>query len=251
MNADTIVTLGLEDRDRLNAELGGGLPPGSIALIEGEYSAGKSVLAQRLSYGFCETGRTVTYLSTELSVREFIDQMESLGYGVVDHLLEERLLFLAAGLDGGSELGEVRGPRERKPLLERLMGAGAMWTADIVVLDMFCGILRNDPKFEALVRQNDERQAALEIISFFRDVVSDGRNIVLTVDPTTLDDEVIGPFRSIADVHIEVQMIQVGNETRRQLAVKRFAGMGEQVGEIIGFSVRDDTGIVIESRSVA
>jgi flagellar protein FlaH len=31
----------------------------------------------------------------------------------------------------------------------------------------------------------------------------------------------------------------------------RFAGMGEQVGDTIGYSVRSGTGIVIESRSVA
>jgi len=82
-------------------------------------------------------------------------------------------------------------------------------------------------------------------------MISDGKVIVLTVDPSTVDEEAIGPFRSIADVFIEIQMIEVGNDIRRQLQVKRFAGMGEQVGDTIGFSVRSGTGIVIESRSVA
>jgi len=251
MSARHIHSIGLESRDRLNEELGGGIPSGSIVLLEGEYGAGKSVMAQRLSAGFCETGLTVTYLSTELTVRGFIDQMTSLGYDVVDDLLDERLLFLYASLDSGHSLSGDDRPRERKRLMERLMAARTMWTADVVIVDTFDAILRNDPRFEALVRQNDERQAALEIISFFREVVSDGRNVVLTVDPSTVDDDIIGPFRSIADVFIELQMITVGNEVRRQLAVKRFAGMGEQVGDIIGYSVRTDTGIVIESRSVA
>jgi flagellar protein FlaH len=251
MNANTqLYSLGLDDRDRLNDELGGGVPKGSIVLIEGHYGAGKSALSQRFSYGLCEEGHSVTLLSSELTVSGFIDQMTSLEYGVVEHLLEERLLFLHADLDSGGKLsGE--GEDDRKQLLSRLMSAEVMWQADVVVIDTFDAILRNDPTFEALIRQNEERQAALEIISFFRNVISSGRDIVLTVDPSTVDEEAIGPFRSIADVFIELEMIEVGNDVRRQINVKRFAGMGEQVGDTIGYSVRSGTGIVIESRSVA
>ncbi len=50
-----------------------------------------------------------------------------------------------------------------------------MWDADVVVSDTFDAILRNDPKFEALVRQNEERQAALEVFSYFRDVIAQGK----------------------------------------------------------------------------
>ena len=176
--------------------------------------------------------------------------MHSLDYNMERHLLNERLLFLHADLDTGGKLSD-EGEGERKELLNRLMEGDQMWQADIIIVDTFDAILRNDPKFEALIRQNEERQAALEIISFFRDVVSTGKNIILTVDPSTVDEEAIGPFRSIADVFIKLQMVEVGNDVRRQMSVKRFAGMGEQVGDTVGYSVRADTGIVIESRSVA
>jgi flagellar protein FlaH len=126
-----------------------------------------------------------------------------------------------------------------------------MWESDLIIIDTFDAILRNDPKFEALVRQNEERQAALEIISYFRDVISRGKSIMLTVDPTTLNEDAISPFRAIADVFLELEMVEVGNDVRRQISVLRFAGMGEQVGDTIGYSVRSGTGIVIESRSVA
>ena len=245
--------LGLDERDRLNKELGGGIPQGSIVLIEGDYGAGKSALSQRLSYGLCDQDVSVTLLSTELTVRGFIDQMYSLDYGVEEHLLDERLLFLHADVDtGGNTLrGGAEDESDRRKLLKRLMEAEAMWDADVIVIDTFDAILRNDPNFEALVRQNEERQAALEIISFFRDIVTQGKVIVLTVDPSTVDEEAIGPFRSIADVFLELQMAEVGNDVRRSIQVRRFAGMGEQVGDSVGFSVRSGTGIVIESRSVA
>lgn len=255
MTHENLYSLGLEDHDRLNHELGGGIPRGSIVLIEGDYGAGKSAMSQRFSYGLCEEGYPVTLLSTELTVSGFIDQMHSLSYSVEDHLLDERLLFLHAEVDTGAGR-RLTAPAEdedgnRKELLNRLMNAEVMWNADVIIIDTFDAILRNDPKFEALIRQNEERQAALEIISFFRDLVSQGQVIVLTVDPSTVDEEAIGPFRAIADVYLELKMVEVGNDVRRNISVKRFAGMGEQVGDTIGFSVRADAGIVIESRSVA
>ncbi len=253
MSTRNLYSLGLDEHDRLNNELGGGIPGGSIVLMEGDYGAGKSAISQRLTYGLCEEDHSVTLVSTELTVRGFIDQMHSLSYDIEEHLLDEDLLFFQADVDsGGSTLrGESSDEGNRKQLLKRLMEAERMWKADVVIIDTFDAILRNDPKFEALVRQNDERQAALEIISFFRDLVSKGKVIVLTVDPSTVDEEAIGPFRSIADVYFELQMAEVGNDVRRSIAVRRFAGMGEQVGDTIGYSVRSGTGIVIESRSVA
>ena len=252
MSSRNLYSLGLENHDRLNYELGGGIPQGSIVLVEGDYGAGKSAMSQRFSYGLCQEDYKVTLLSTELTVRGFIDQMHSLSYGVEEHLLNEELLFLHADIDTGNRLTADPTERgQRKELLDRLMNAEAMWNADAVIIDTFDAILRNDPMFEALVRQNEERQAALEIISFFRNIVSQGQIVVLTVDPSTVDEEAIGPFRAIADVYLEIQMIEVGNDVRRNIAVKRFAGMGEQVGDSIGFSVRSDAGIVIESRSVA
>jgi flagellar protein FlaH len=244
----------MDDHDTLNDELGGGIPRGSIVLMEGEYGAGKSVLSQRFNYGFCQSGANVTYLSTEFTVSGFIQQMHSLSYDVTEELLNEDMLFLHADLDSGG--GTFSGDPEvdegsRKQLLKRLMNADTMWEPEAITIDTFDAILRNDPKFEALIRQNEERQAALEIISFFRDLVSDGKIVILTVDPTTVDEEAIGPFRSIADVYLRLQMVEVGNDVRRNISVKRFAGMGQQVGDTIGFSVRSGTGIVIESRSVA
>jgi flagellar protein FlaH len=251
MSRRNLLSLGLGDRDRLDKELGGGVPRGSILLMEGDYGAGKSAISQRMAYGFTREGAQVTLLSTELTVRGFIDQMYSLSYDVTRPLLDEELLFLHADLDAGTNAFGGGDADERKELLRRLMEAEAMWESDVIIVDTFDAILRNDPTFEALVRNNDERQAALEIISFFREVISQGKIVVLTVDPSAVDDGAIGSFRSIADVFFELQMVEVGNDVRRQISVKRFAGMGEQVGDIVGFSVRSGTGIVIESRSVA
>ena len=242
-------SLGLKGHDRLKTELGGGIPRGAIVLIEGDYGAGKSVMSQRFTYGFSEEDYTTTLISTELGARGFLDQMHSLSYDIVRPLLNEQVLFIHAEIDSGGAL--TGGREDRRELLRRLMEAETLWNADVIIVDTFDAILRNDPQFEALVRQNEERQAALEIISFFREITTKGKTIVLTVDPSTVDEEAIGPFRSIADVYFQLEMVEVGNDVRRNIFVKRFAGMGEQVGDRIGFSVRSGIGVVIESRSVA
>jgi len=134
--------------------------------MEGDYGAGKSAISQRFAYGLVEEGASVTVMSTELTVRGFIDQMHSLEYDMVKPLLQEELLFLLhADFDSGGAFSDDDG--ERKELLKRLMNAEAMWNSDVIFLDTFDAIFRNDPTFEALVRKNEERQAALEIISFF------------------------------------------------------------------------------------
>lgn len=250
-----LIPLGLTERDRLNEELGGGIPRGSIVLIEGQYGAGKSALTQRFSYGMCEEGHTSTILSTELTVKGFIDQMDSLDYNMEGHMIHENVLFLHADIDTTDALREggiaEDEDQKRMALFKRMMDAETMWEPDAIFIDTFDAILRNDPNFEELVRQGEGRQGALEIIDFFRDIIADGHVIVLTVDPTTVNDEIMSPFRSIADIYLELQMVEVGNEVRRNISVQRFTGMGQQVGDTIGFSVRSGVGIVIESRSVA
>ena len=249
MSSSNQFSLGLDGHDRLKKELGGGLPRGAIVLIEGDYGAGKSVLSQRFSYGMNLEDIVVTLISTELDTRGFLDQMHSLDYDMVRPLIDEEFLFIPAEIDAGGVL--TGKDKERKELLRKLMEADTLWNADVIIVDTFDAILRNDPQFEALVRQNEERQAALEIISFFREITSKGKTVILTVDPSTVDEEAIGPFRSIADVYFQLEMVEVGNDVRRNIFVKRFAGMGEQVGDRVGFSVRSGIGIVIESRSVA
>lgn len=209
------------------------------------------MLSQRFSYGLCDEETVVTLVSTELGVRGFLDQMHSLSYDIVKHLLDEQILFLQAEIDSSGALSGASSQEERKQLLRRLMDAETLWDADVIIIDTFDAILRNDPQFEALVRQNDERQAALEIISFFRELTTKGKTIIITVDPSSVDEGSIGPFRSIADVYFELEMVEVGNDVRRNIFVKRFAGMGQQVGDRVGFSVRSGIGLVIESRSVA
>lgn len=230
--------LGLEERDSLNRKIGGGLPIGSIVLVEGEDGAGKSAFSQRFAYGLCETGKNICYLTHELDLMGFLEQMASLGYNMDEHILSNRFAFIGVSLDTEDKY------------VEKLMNAKRMWNGEITILDGFNQLLRNDVEFKKLVKQNGEKDLSTKIVSSLKSRTRSEKTVILTIDPTDLNEEALSPFRSVADVYLKLNAVKVGGELQKTMDVKRFSGMGKQVGDSIGYSVRAGAGIVVESRGV-
>ncbi|MFP3975421.1 MAG: ATPase domain-containing protein, partial [Dehalococcoidia bacterium] len=83
-DAKKIISTGVGEIDR---KLGGGIPPGSFILVEGQSGAGKSVLCQQIMWGSVNEGHTVALFTTENTVRSLLSQMESLNLDVLPYLL--------------------------------------------------------------------------------------------------------------------------------------------------------------------
>ncbi len=237
-------SLGLTDRDRVDNAFGGGFPEGSIVLIEGEDGAGKSALCQRFSYGMASEDSYVTFVSTELESWEFVTQMNSLSYDVVDLLLAEQMLFLHANVDTHDD-----GSKRR--LLARFADARTLWKADVVYVDTLSTLLRNDPNFESVIETGEEDHVIQRLITFLRHVTLQDRTVVLTVDPTSVNDDALRPLRNTADVYLDIETNAVGQEIRRSIKVKRFQNMKSPVNDTIGFTVQQGRGVSIVSRTVA
>lgn len=238
------ISLGLTEQDRVNNAFGGGIPTGSIVLIEGEDGAGKSALSQRFTYGMATERARVSYVSTELQSQEFVRQMHSLSYDVVELLLAEQLLFLHANVDT-YDTGHTR------QLLARLASAETLWNADVVCIDTLSALLRNDPNYEAVVDDENEDRVIQRLVTFLRQATMQGKTVVLTVDPTTVRNGALQPLRGAADVYFELETNTVGQEIRRNVLVRRFQNMKSPVDDSIGFSVQQGRGISIVSRTVA
>ncbi len=233
-----LYSLGLTERDSIDRKLGGGIPVGSTVLIEGDYGVGKSVFCQRFAAGFCERGYHVCYMTPELDLMSFLKQMDSLNYEIKEHFLENRFLFLSVSFSPGERY------------VQRLIEADRMWNGEITIIDAFDQILRNDREFDTLVKENKEDDLSSQVVSHFRDLIRADKTIIITIDPTNLSEDAMSPFRSVADVYFKLEAIDVGGERRTSLNVQRFSGMGSQVGDSIGYSVKANVGIVIESRTV-
>ena len=210
-------------------------------MIEGRHGVGKSTLAGRLAYGLCEQSHTVTYLSTERRLGRFLDQMRSLSYDIQKPLLRREFIYLFGDLTGGEM-------DDNPALLSRLEGAQQLWQSDVVILDTFSDILLYDPTVAALTSAHGQRQAIQRIISFCRQVIATGTTIVLLVSPIGLPDQTLNPLRAVADVLLNITVDNSGSRLRREINARRFAGMGSQAADKIGFSIRPNTGIVINTR---
>lgn len=233
------LSVGLESRDRVNRAIGGGFPEGSLVLVEGGTGAGKSALTQRFVYGLCAEGTTVALASTQLSTAAFVEQMHSLSYGVVDHLLDGRLRYFQVPTDGD------------RPLVDRLVDPSGLWDAGVVAVDGFGTLCRNDREFSGLLGSGEEDRAMERLVGRLDPALAAGKVVLLTVDPDALTERSLRPLRSAADVYLDLQSEAVGNDIRKKALVRRFAGMKSPVDDTIGFSVQQGRGLVIESRTIA
>ncbi|HHC19371.1 MAG TPA: AAA family ATPase, partial [Euryarchaeota archaeon] len=181
------------DRDELNQKLGGGLPVGAVVLLEGQYGSGKSVISQRFTYGLLSNGHTVTYITTELTFRGFLEQMESLNYPVIMFILDEKLkVFPVYPLLGKS--------KARKSFLKTIMSSPQLFTTNVTIFDTFSSLVKYD-------LQPENVYTALE---FLKKITLKEKTVVITVDPSDLDDKVLSAIRSTADVYLELQTSMVG-----------------------------------------
>jgi flagellar protein FlaH len=222
------------DRDGLHRSLGEGVPKGMIALVMGEYGGGKSAIMQRLCYGFLKNGVTVTYISTELTTKGFIDQMKSLEYPVVNHLLTGNLLFIPVYPLIGQAV-----PRDE--FLNKLMEAKQLYDRDILIIDTFSSLTKKDLK----------GSRSLEVLAFFKKLTALNKTILLTMDQDEIPDHILSPFQSDSEIYITIKKAVMEGATTRTMQVHRFGKTTEPVTDAIGFRIEPKIGFIIDITTVA
>jgi archaeal flagellar protein FlaH len=222
------------ERDDLNENLGGGIPKGAIILIEGPPGAGKSILAQRFAYGLIENDQSLTYVSTELTTIDFIDQMMSLGYDVTSSLLSLDLLFVSVY----PLIGTMR-PQEE--YLKRLMEAEELFNREIIVIDALSN----------LVARSMDTANMSTLISFLKKLAGMKKTIIITVEDGELDPISAKALCATADVYLQMNLNASEDMISRVIQVKRFMKAVERVNEIIAFRVEAGLGLVIELAGLA
>jgi flagellar protein FlaH len=223
------------ERDGLSRRLGGGIPKGSLSIIAGPYGAGKSVFVERLLYGFLINGHSVTCISTEMTVSGFIEQMKSLDYPVADRIINKSLMFIPVF----PIIGKAK--TERKDFLSRLIRTTALFDREIIVVDTFSSLIRDE-----LNEAN-----AIETISFFKKMNSRGKSVILTLDPTEIKEGLLTPFKSSADIFMEIRLRVIEGELNRTLTVNRYLKAKDYVSSMMSFRVEPNIGIIVDITTVA
>jgi len=217
-------------RDELARSIGGGIPRSSLTVIEGPDGAGKSVIVQRLAYGFLQNGATVSYLSTELTTQGFIEQMASLEYDVKYEMLDEKMFFISLYPYYGQG-------RLQENFLDILVRSKKMFEKDVIILDTLSFLLVDDH-----LSQDD----AFAFMQFLKRLNQLGKTIILGVDPEHINQRLLTLIRSACDIIMHLEMRTFAGSTVRVINVKRFKRSGGDVLTAIPFRVEPQKGLVIE-----
>lgn len=222
------------DRDELNQMLGGGFPKGSLIMIDGPSGSGKSALCQRFAYGLLDNKTTVTYVSTQLTTKNFIRQMNSLDYPIGIRLLKGELLYIPV-------FPLLKESKPRIDFIKRLMSAEVLFEKNVIIIDTL----------SALIRYGTDAQKSLELISFFKKLTGLQKTIIITMDSTEMPQNVVNEFKDAAEILMTLKMRQMGTEILRTMMINKYSRPEIQVGAMIGFKVESRSGVMINISGVS
>lgn len=220
--------------DELHRRIGTGIPAGSLMLVEGEDGAGKSIVSQRLLYSFLKNGHSATYICSELTTKDFLNQMRSIGYYVAHYLPTKKLLYIPMF----PRIGKVI---PRGDFLERLMKAKELFQNEAIIIDTL----------NSLMIERFSKEDIFKLISFFKRVINMDKTVIITVNPTMFDENALNILRSVCDIQFRLAVKQIAGEIKRSISVYRFRGSSMLVSSTIGFRAEPKVGFVMEISAVA
>ena len=221
------------EQDSLANAMGARLPNRSLWMIQGEVGSGKSLISQRLIFGLLENGSKILVVTTELTTRGWIEQMESIGYPVTDYIASGKLMVF-------SRFGVIAESREGVDLFD-VLESDAVTKADVVVVD----------SASALLPEGLDSSQHLATLQKLRKVCSESRSLLLTVDPTEMDHKLLHKLRSSCEVLLDMNAGFVGGEIKRTIVVTRFLRAAGPVQASVGWRVEPYMGFIVDITAVS
>jgi len=216
-----VITTGNAEFDR---KMGGGIPIGSLTLIEGQSGAGKSVLTQQLIWGSLNDGQNAAVLTTENTVKSLIRQMQSLNLDVLDYLLLNKLGVYPV------QVTEMKGEGLQ-------VVSNAMWRV------RHYGALYMD-SLTSLIAYSPEQ----EVLKFFESckrISGDDTTIFVVVHSHALTESLLIRIRSLCDVLLRLRTEEVGDRMVKTMEVAKIRGANKKTGNIVSFDIEPGWGLRI------
>ena len=221
------------EQDSLSNAMGARLPNRSLWMIQGEVGSGKSLVSQRLIFGLLENGSKLLVVTTELTTRGWIEQMESIGYPVTEHIASGMLLVF-------SQFGVIAESKEGVDMFD-VLESEAIEKADVVVVD----------SASALLPTGLETSEQMQVLQRLRRVCSESRSLLLTVDPTEMDEKLLHKLRTSCEVLLDMRAGFVGGEIKRTIVVTRFLRAAGPVQASVGWRVEPYMGFIVDITAVS
>jgi len=233
--AEDKITVALEEDDEprpevictgrmeIDKQLGGGIPMGSLALIEGESDAGKSVLAQQMIWGAVNSNYRVLLFTAENTVKSMNSQMESLGLSITDALLMGWVKIFTV------EPSEMKRMNTFSIIVNTVRAYPAY---RLVVVDSLTPVLA--------ATSTDE---VIEYFEHCKRLCDLGKTIVNIAHTYAFDDQTLIRLRSVCDAHLRLRIEEVGDKLVKVLEVSKVRGAARTTGNIMSFDVEPGVGM--------
>ena len=213
----------------IDEKLGGGIPVGSLCLIEGHSDAGKSVLCQHLAYGTLSSAEaSVAYYTTENNVRSLITQMDSLSMCTMDHFLSDRLriypLTFRGHMQGGHKPFYVL-THHFSILPERFK---------LIIIDSI-----------TLLVSHSNPVSIIDFFSRCKGLCDQDRSLILVAHSYAFEEEMLSRTRSLCDARFRLRLEQVGDRMVKLMEVLKVRGADRPTGDVVSFDIEPGVGMRI------
>ncbi len=212
--------------DELDKKIGGGIPPNSLSLIEGQPDSGKSVLSQQMIWGSLRNGYKVAIFTTENTVRSLLTQMLSLNLDVTNYLLLSRLQIYP--VDARKTAGNLNTG------LSPMIASCALRGFDLAVIDSLTYYVTH--------------VGIADLITFFEDMKalnSKGLSILCSAHSYAFEESTLIRIGAMCDAHLRLRMETMGTKLVKILEVAKVRGAVQKTGNIVSFDVEPNWGIKV------
>ena len=208
-------------------KMGGGIPLGSLTLVEGQSDAGKSVLVQQLTWGALRDGLRVLFYTTENTTRSLLQQMRELGLDIEDYFLLGRVNIYPVPQAFTEEQSRhifrlLRWHIARRP------------DADVVIVDSLTTFVSHVPD-----------QETLTFFTLCKEFCDQGKTLIFTMHSYAFSEPMFIRLRSICDAHLRLRVEEVGDQLVKALEVAKIRGAEKSTGNVISFEVEPNLGMRI------
>ena len=212
----------------LDKKIGGGIPEGSLTLVEGESDAGKSVLVQQLTWGGLQDNFRVIFYTTENTTRSLLKQMDDLGLSIEDHFLLGRISIYA--------VPQAFSDEESRNIFNtlRMHIAAREHDVDLVIVDSLT-------TFVSHVTDQD----TLTFFTLCKEFCDRDKTVIFTMHTYALNEQMLIRLRSICDAHFRLKVEEVGDRLVKSLEVSKIRGAEKRTGNVISFDVEPNLGMRI------
>jgi flagellar protein FlaH len=213
------------NRDNLDQMLGGGLPRGSIVLIEGKKGSGVEHFVQRLTYGLLQNNVGVTYISTENATSDFIKQMYGSGFLMANHMLGRKILYIPID-------ALIRKDRAVAGYIDRLIRSPQLLN-EVMIIDRLSTMTENDL----------DENGHLKLLSYLKGAVTRNRTVIIVTDEKQNG---IGAIREEARARMSMTLIDEGDGPIHSIQVLRYPEEIPDAQQEIRFKIEPGLGMVVQ-----